>query len=288
MRKIKVPFALPECGEDEIQEISSVMESGWLTTASRCKQFENDFSAFVGVKHALAVNSATAALHLGLEALGVGAGDMVLVPTFTFAATVEGVRYLGADPIFVDCDTETFCMNIEGIEQAIRIRGLTVTPKNLRLRAIIPVHLGGHPCAMDAILGFAKDYSLRVLEDAAHAIPTKYNDRLIGTIGDVTCFSFYANKTMTTGEGGMLCTNDDEIAKRVKVMRLHGIDRDVWDRFSIGAFWEYDVVAPGFKYNLPDINAAMGIHQLRKVEKFRSWLRKTRFTSAGSFSVLTG
>jgi len=267
LKNIKVPFAFPECGDDEIQEVTDVIKSGWLTTASRCGQFEKDFAKFIGSKHALAVNSATAALHLGLESLGIGEGDQVLVPTFTFTATSEIVRYLRADPVFVDCDPDTFCINATQIDNALKVQGSGFMVQDVKV--IIPVHFGGHPCDVDSILEFAKESGLKVMEDAAHALPTRYNGRLIGTFGDVTCFSFYANKTMTTGEGGMLCTDDDEIAKRVKVMRLHGINRDVWDRFSTGASWEYDVVAPGFKYNMSDINAALGIHQLKKVKLFQ-------------------
>jgi len=265
--KMEVPFAVPECGEDEIKEVTDVIRSGWLTTASRCARFEKDFAEYTGAKYALAVNSATAALHLGLEALGIEAGDKVLVPTYTFTATAEIVRYLGADPVFVDCDRDTFCMTVEQIDQAVRDHNINL--HDVGLKAIIPVHFGGHPCEIDSILEFAKLNNLRVIEDAAHAIPTRYQGRLIGSFGNITCFSFYANKTMTTGEGGMLCTDDDGIAKRVKIMRLHGINRDVWDRFSTGASWEYDIVAPGYKYNMPDINAALGIHQLKKVELFR-------------------
>ncbi|MCL0082937.1 DegT/DnrJ/EryC1/StrS family aminotransferase [Thermodesulfovibrionales bacterium] len=281
---MNVPFAAPECGDEEIEEVAAVIKSGWLTTASRCARFENDFARFVDVKHALAVNSATAALHLGLEALGISEGDKVLVPTFTFTATAEVVRYLRADPVFVDCDRETFCINATYISKALKVQGSRFKVEDVR--AIIPVHFGGHPCEMDDIKRETENLKLKILEDAAHALPAYYEGRklgsgeriaagkapakkMIGSIGDVTCFSFYANKTMTTGEGGMLCTDDDEIAKRVKVMRLHGINRDVWDRFSTGASWEYDVVAPGFKYNMADINAALGIHQLKKVELFR-------------------
>jgi dTDP-4-amino-4,6-dideoxygalactose transaminase len=268
LKKLEVPFALPQCGSEEIDEVVAVIRSGWLTTASRCTQFENDFAKFVGVKYAAAVNSATAALHLGLEALGIGEGDKVLVPSFTFTATAEVVRYLRADPVFVDCDRETFCMTNETISEAIlNSKSQQITGSSVK--GIIPVHFGGHPCSMDGILEFARKNDLKVTEDAAHALPTRYNGRLIGTFGHVTCFSFYANKTITTGEGGMLCTDDDEVAARVKIMRLHGIDRDVWDRFSVGGSWEYDVVAPGFKYNMPDISAALGIHQLRKAETFR-------------------
>ena len=264
---MRVPFALPECGNEEINEVIAVVQSGWLTTASRCAQFENGFAKFIGAKHSLAVNSATAALHLGLEALGIAEDDRVLVPTFTFAATAEVIRYLRADPLFVDCNEETFCIGVPEIEKAINEE--KAEGRAIRIKAMIPVHFGGHPCDMDAILQFSKDKNVKVMEDAAHALPTKYDGHLIGTFGDITCFSFYANKTITTGEGGMLCTNDDEIAKRVKVMRLHGINRDVWDRFKTGASWEYDVVAPGFKYNMADINAALGIHQLKKIELFR-------------------
>jgi dTDP-4-amino-4,6-dideoxygalactose transaminase len=264
---MNVPFAMPECGNDEIKEVVAVLKSGWLTTASRCSAFEKEFAEFIGVKHALAVNSATAALHLGLDALGISEGDKVLVPTFTFTATAEVVRYMKADPVFVDCDTETFCITPTLVENTLANDQSLITDNSLK--AIIPVHFGGHPCDMDAILEISRESNIKVMEDAAHALPTKYNGRMIGTIGDITCFSFYANKTITTGEGGMLCTNDDNIARRVKIMRLHGITSDAWDRFSIGASWEYDIMAPGFKYNMSDINAALGIHQIKKVEHFR-------------------
>jgi dTDP-4-amino-4,6-dideoxygalactose transaminase len=266
-QRMSIPFALPDCGDEEIREVADVIKSGWLTTASRCAQFELKFAKFIGSRYALGVNSGTAALHLGLEALGIGEGDRVLVPTFTFTATAEVVRYLRADPIFVDCDRETFCITSEEIEKTID------TPASMlhapSLRAIIPVHFGGHPCEMESILQLTESKGIRVIEDASHAFPTRYNGRIIGTYGDIACFSFYANKTITTGEGGMLCTDDDEVANRVKVMRLHGIDRDVWARFNINASWEYDIVAPGFKYNMPDICAALGIQQLRKAKKFR-------------------
>jgi dTDP-4-amino-4,6-dideoxygalactose transaminase len=262
-----VPLAIPEFGPEEIKEVTDVIRSGWLTTASRCARFEKDFAEFIDSKYALAVNSATAALHLGLEALGIKTGEKVIVPTFTFTATAEIVRYLGADPIFVDCDRDTFCITEEQIRIAVERQNLKLNDG--QIKAIIPVHFGGHPCDMDSLSEFAKENDLKIMEDAAHALPTRYKGKLIGTFGDITCFSFYANKTMTTGEGGMLCTNDEEISNRVKTMRLHGIDRDVWNRFSTGASWEYDVVAPGFKYNMSDINAALGIHQLKKVELFR-------------------
>jgi len=284
MNDIQVPFALPECDDEEIKEVAEVLKSGWLTTASRAFQFEKEFAEYVGAKYCLAVNSGTAALHLGLEASGVGHLDKVLVPVHTFTATAEVVRYLGADPLFVDCDLKNFCITADQIEKTIKTHKSTINnpQADLNIKAIIPVHFGGHPCDMDGIMGLAKVLGLKVLEDAAHAFPTKYESKekgvkskeplkkMVGSIGDVTCFSFYANKNITTAEGGMLATDDEEIAKRVQVMRLHGIDRDIWNRFSdTEADWAYDVLAPGFKYNMPDTAAALGIHQLKKAEHFR-------------------
>ncbi len=295
---MKVPFAVPDLGSQEIQEVISVMKSGWLTTASRCKQFEEDFAKYVDAKHALAVNSATAALHLGVEAIGVDADSAVLVPTFTFTATAEVVRYMGAEPVFVDCKPDTFCVSSDLIEQAYDSYNANCSAK--KIKAIIPVHFGGHPCEINDIIALANKYDLKVIEDAAHAIPTRYataddlektghpKGKLIGNTGDITCFSFYANKTMTTGEGGMLCTDNDDIAKRVQMMRLHGISRDVWDRFETGASWEYDIVAPGYKYNMPDINAAIGIHQLRKAELFREQRQKIAETYFAELKNIPG
>ena len=280
---MKVPFAIPECDDSEINEVISVIKSGWLTTASKCAQFENDFAEFVGCKHALAVNSATAALHLGLEALGIVAGDKVIVPTMTFTSSAEIVRYLHADPIFVDCHSDTFCITADLVHKAIDcqqdlINSSGAENQDQTIKAIIPVHFGGHACDMDSICELTKDLNLKIMEDAAHALPTVYNDKLIGAIGDVTCFSFYANKTITTAEGGMLCTDNDAVATRVKTMRLHGINRDIWDRFTTGASWEYDVIAPGFKYNMPDLNAALGVQQLKKAHKFREKRQKVAET----------
>jgi dTDP-4-amino-4,6-dideoxygalactose transaminase len=276
---MKVPFALPDCGEDEIREVVEVIRSGWLTTGARASRFEKEFAEYIGVKHCLAVNSCTAALHLGLEAMGVGLENKVIVPVHTFTATAEVVRYLGADPMFVDCDRKTFCISVDGIEEIINKYGSVWNESEFK--AIIPVHFGGHPCDMMEIMNIIDGTRIRVLEDAAHAFPAfcqypnekeyKPERRIIGTIGDVSCYSFYANKTITTAEGGMLATNEDNLAKRVETMRLHGIDRDIWKRFNdINADWAYDVVAPGFKYNMPDLSAALGIHQLRKAEQFRA------------------
>lgn len=257
-----LPFALPEIGEEEINAVSEVLRSGWVTTGPKARQFEEDFAAYLGGGiDAIAVNSATAGLHLGLEALGVGPGDEVITTTHTFTATAEIIRYLGADPVFVDVDASTLCIDVNAIEAAI----------SPRTKAVIPVHFAGRAADMETLLGVAKKYGLKVMEDAAHALPTTCGGKLIGTLeSDVTVFSFYANKTITTGEGGMLVTRNPEIAKRVRVMRLHGINRDAFDRFTAKVpSWYYEVVAPGFKYNMTDIAAAIGIHQLKKANRFQ-------------------
>ena len=262
MTQTFLPFALPEIGEEEIAEVVSTLRSGWVTTGPKAKQFEADFAEFLGGGvEAIAVNSATAGLHLGLEALGIGPGDEVITTTHTFTATAEIIRYLGADPVFVDVDVNTLCIDVLAIEAAI-------TP---RTKAIIPVHFGGRSADMVALLALARKYGLRVMDDAAHALPSTCGGKLIGTLdSDVTVFSFYANKTITTGEGGMLVTRNPEIAKRARVMRLHGINRDAFDRFTSKApSWYYEIVAPGFKYNMTDIAAAMGIHQLKKANAFQ-------------------
>lgn len=257
-----LPFALPEIGEEEIDEVVASLRSGWVTTGPKAKQFEQDFSEWLGGGvESISVNSATAGLHLALEALGIGPGDEVITTTHTFTATAEVIRYLGADPVFVDVCTDTLCIDPCLIERAI-------TP---RTKAIIPVHFAGLSADMGAILDIAKRHGLRVVEDAAHALPSTCGGRLIGSLeSDVTVFSFYANKTITTGEGGMLVTRDAGIAKRAKVMRLHGINRDAFDRFTAKVpSWYYEVVAPGFKYNLTDIAASLGIHQLKKAYRFQ-------------------
>lgn len=257
-----LPFALPDIGEEEIAEVADTLRSGWITTGPRAARFEAEFSAFLGDAslHSLAVNSATAGLHLALEALGIGPGDEVITTTHTFTATAEVVRYLGADVVLVDIDPQTLCIDVAAVERAI-------TPKT---RAVIPVHYGGLAADMPALIALAKRHGLRIVEDAAHALPTTSGGRLVGTLDtDATVFSFYANKTITTGEGGMVVTRDPALARRIKVMRLHGISRDAFDRFTAKVpSWYYEVVAPGFKYNLTDIAAAIGVHQLRKARAF--------------------
>tara|TARA_R110000744_G_scaffold43147_4_gene96987 strand:- start:10906 stop:12066 length:1161 start_codon:yes stop_codon:yes gene_type:complete len=258
-----LPFALPEIGEDEIAEVVDSLRSGWITTGPKAKQFESDFCVFLGDKslNAISVNSATSGLHLALEAIGIGPGDEVIVPTYTFTATAEIVRYLGATPIFVDVDEQTFNMTGETFSNSI-------TGKT---RAVVPVHFAGLPCDMDRIIELARSHGIKVIEDAAHALPAKYGGRLIGTLcSDATVFSFYANKTMTTGEGGMVITRNSDIAARCRIMRLHGISRDAFDRYtSTKPSWFYEVVAPGYKYNMTDISAAIGLHQLKKLDGFQ-------------------
>ena len=257
-----IPFALPDTGEEEIAEVVDSIRSGWLTTGPKTKRFEQEFSAFIGNNvEAVAVNSATAGLHLALEAVGVGPGDEVITTTHTFTATAEVIRYLGADPVFVDVDPRTFNINVAQIERA-------VTKKT---KAIIPVHFAGLSCDMSAILAIARTHGLKVVEDAAHALPTTCDRGLVGTLGsDATVFSFYATKTITTGEGGMIVTASAEVAARCRTMRLHGISRDAFDRYtSTKPSWYYEVVAPGFKYNMTDIAASLGIHQLKKAWKFQ-------------------
>ncbi|MEP7294582.1 MAG: DegT/DnrJ/EryC1/StrS family aminotransferase [Burkholderiales bacterium] len=259
-----LPFALPEIGEEEIAEVVDTLRSGWITTGPKAKRFEDDFTAFLGDAslQSMAVNSATAGLHLALEALGIGPGDEVITTTHTFTATAEVVRYLGADVVLVDIDPATLCISPAAVEAAI-------TP---RTKAIVPVHYAGLAADMPSLLAIARKHGLRVVEDAAHALPTTCGGALIGTLqSDVSVFSFYANKTITTGEGGMVVTRDPEIAKRIKVMRLHGMSRDAFDRFTAKVpSWYYEIVAPGFKYNLTDIAAALGIHQLRRARAFQA------------------
>jgi dTDP-4-amino-4,6-dideoxygalactose transaminase len=262
-----LPFALPEIGEDDIAEVVDTLRSGWITTGPKAKRFEADFKAWLGDAgdnidglHCIAINSATAGLHLALEALGIGPGDEVITTTHTFTSTAEVVRYLGADVRLVDIDPTTLNIDPAAIEAAI-------TP---RTKAIMPVHYAGLAADMPAILAIAERHGLKVVEDAAHALPSTCAGHRVGTLAsDATVFSFYANKTITTGEGGMLVTRNAALAKRAQVMRLHGMSRDAFDRFTATVpSWYYEIVAPGFKYNLTDIAAALGLGQLKKAHRF--------------------
>ncbi|MCA0310347.1 MAG: DegT/DnrJ/EryC1/StrS family aminotransferase [Proteobacteria bacterium] len=256
-----IPFARPDIGEAEIDAVARAMLSGWVTTGPETRAFEQEFAAYLGGGvQAIAVNSATAGLHLALEAIGVGPGDEVIAPTLTFTATVEVARYLGADARLVDVDPVTLNIDPAAIEAAI-------TP---RTKAILPVHYGGLACDMAAIFAIARRHGLQVVEDAAHALPATSGSVLVGQLASAAAvFSFYANKTMTTGEGGMVVTHDDALAMRMRVMRLHGISRDAFDRFSSRTpAWYYEIVAPGFKYNLTDMAAALGRVQLARLPAF--------------------
>ncbi len=269
-RQSFLPFALPDVDSQELLQIKEALDSGWVTTGPKTKQFEAEFAAAVGARHAVAVNSCTAAMHLALEAIGLQRGDEVITTPYTFAASAEVIRYFDAKPVLVDVDPR--CLNIDPgqIESAI----------SPRTRAIIPVHIAGLPAEMDAIATIAAHHHLAVIEDAAHAFPTKYKDRLIGAplpapathrssfiIPHFACFSFYATKTLTTGEGGMITTDDDALAERCRIMALHGISKDAWKRYTAEGSWYYEIVAPGYKYNMTDIAAGMGLAQLAKAER---------------------
>jgi perosamine synthetase len=257
VRETFLPFARADIDDAEVRLVTEVLRSGWITTGPKTKQFEAEFAQAVDAKHAIAVNSCTAALHLALEASGVRPGDEVITTPYTFAASAEVIRYFDARPVLVDVDAETLNIRPELIEPAI----------TARTKAIIPVHVAGAAADLDPILDVARRHGLKVIEDAAHSFPTRYKGRTIGAIGDFTCFSFYATKTITTGEGGMITTNDDALADRCRVMSLHGISKDAWKRYTAEGSWYYEIIAPGFKYNLTDIASALGLAQLRKAER---------------------
>jgi dTDP-4-amino-4,6-dideoxygalactose transaminase len=282
-----IPFARPVLGPEEEAAVISVLRSGWLTTGEVTARFEHEFAQAVGSRHALALSSATAGLHLALEALGVGPGSVVLTTPFTFAATAEVVRYLGADPVFVDIDRATLNIDARAVEAALGRMSGAERP----VAGLIPVHVAGMPCDMNALGEVAGRFRVPVVEDAAHAFPVKVGARHAGTFGDAGVFSFYATKAITTGEGGMLVTDRDDVARRARVMRLHGIDRDVWNRYTQpGAGWKYDVVAPGFKYNLTDIASAIGRVQLRRAGSLlerRTNLARRYLAGLGGLDFLT-
>ena len=262
LRTTFLPFAVPHITQAEIDEVVDTMRSGWLTTGPKTIRLERGFAEYVGAPHAIAVNSATAALHLALDAIGVGPDDEVIVPVYTFTATAEVVVYCKARPVFVDVDPVTYNIDPVCLETLI-------TP---RTRAIIVVHIAGIPAEMDPILALAHKHGIVVIEDAAHAFPAKYRGRMVGNIGDISAFSFYATKTLSTGEGGMLTTANPVYAERASMMRLHGISRDAWKRYSAEGSWYYEVLQAGYKYNMTDIAAAIGLHQLARSE----WLLERR------------
>lgn len=253
-----IHFSQPLFGKEEKEEIIKTLDSGWVTLGPRTKQFEEDFARYVGSKYAIAVSSCTAALHLSAIVSGISDGDEVITTPFTFAATSNIILHVGATPVFVDIQPKTFQIDPEKIEEKI----------NKRTKAIIPVHYGGQPVNMDAIMKIAKKHNLIIIEDAAHAIGTEYKGKKIGSFGDLTCFSFHPIKNISTGDGGMITTNNASYAKELSMLRLHGMSKDAWKRHSANGSWKYDVTMPGYKYNMTDLQAALGIHQLKKLNSF--------------------
>jgi dTDP-4-amino-4,6-dideoxygalactose transaminase len=268
-------FGAPHIDDAGIAEVVDSLQSGWLGTGPKVARFEQIIREYTGAQHAVAVNSCTAALHLSLLASGIGPGDEVITTPMTFCATANAIIHTGARPVFVDCDRATQLIDPERIEAAI-------TP---RTRAILPVHLTGRPCAMDDINALAKQHGLVVIEDAAHALETRYRGRKVGAISPLTCFSFYVTKNVTTGEGGMVTTDDEELASRIKMYALHGMTRDAWSRFSDSGYRHYQVVVPGFKYNMMDLQAAIGIHQMSHADE---WLERRESIWNAYDSALTG
>jgi dTDP-4-amino-4,6-dideoxygalactose transaminase len=258
-------FHRPWLGEEEEKEILDTLRSGWLTTGAKTHQLEKLFAEYVGCKHAIGLNSCTAGLHLALAALGIGPGDEVITTPMTFAATANVIVHQGAKPVFVDVEPETLNIDAQRIESRI-------TEKT---KAILPVHLYGHPCDMEIILGLSQKYHVAVVEDAAHAVESEYHGKKVGNIGDCTAFSFYATKNMTTGEGGMLTTNRDDLAEKIRILSLHGITADAWMRHGDNGYVHWDVLYPGYKYNMFDLQASLGIHQIKKLEPF--WQRRKRW-----------
>ncbi|MEC1875911.1 MULTISPECIES: DegT/DnrJ/EryC1/StrS family aminotransferase [Bacillus] len=266
-----LPYSLPLIGKEEIQEVTETLESGWLSKGPKVQQFEKEFAAFVGAKHAVAVNSCTAALFLALKAKGIGPGDEVITSPLTFSSTANTIIHTGATPVFADIDENTLNIDPVKLEAA-------VTP---RTKAVVPVHFGGQSCDMDAILAIAQNHGLFVLEDAAHAVYTTYKQRMIGSIGDATAFSFYATKNLATGEGGMLTTDDEELADKIRVLSLHGMSKAAWNRYSSNGSWYYEVESPGYKMNMFDLQAALGLHQLKRLDD----MQKRREEIAGRYQT---
>lgn len=271
---MEIAFHKPFITEDEIAEVVDSIRSGWLTMGPKTIAFEEKFREYIGSGHAVSMNSCTACLHLALKAVGLGGDDEVIIPAITFAATAEVITYFRGKPVVADVEPDTCNIDASRLEEKI----------TKKTRAIIPVHFAGQPCDMDEVLAIAGKHGLPVIEDAAHALPARYRGKNVGTIGDITCFSFYATKTMTTGEGGMATCENDEWAKTMRLLRLHGISKDAWKRYTSEGSWYYEVVDAGFKYNMTDIQSALGLAQLRKVE----WMWQRRKEIAGLYSETLG
>jgi dTDP-4-amino-4,6-dideoxygalactose transaminase len=257
LREDFLVFGAPLIGEEEMEEVRATLESGWIGSGPRVARFEDLFRAYKGTDHAVAMNSCTAALHIAIIASGIGPGDEVITTPMTFAASANAIVHSGARPVFADCDARTMNIDPAAVERA-------VTPHT---RAILPVHFAGRPCDMDALVEIAREHDLKIIEDCAHAVETTYRGRPAGTIGDIGCFSFYVTKNVVTGEGGMLITGSEQIATRAKTLALHGMTRDAWRRFGDSGYRHYQVVEAGFKYNMMDLQAALGLHQLGRVEQ---------------------
>ena len=287
MRQSFLPFSLPSIGEEEIAEVIDSLRSGWITTGPKTKRFEEAFREYIGAKHAIAVNSCTAGLHIALTALGIGPGDAVISTPMTFCSSIHVIEHVGARPILVDVEPDTLNIDPERIEEELKSQ---IPNSKSKIRAVLPVHYGGQPCDLDAIYAMAARHNLPIVEDAAHALSAKYKGHLIGSstgsqlaIGNsqltidhsqLTCFSFYATKNLTTGEGGMITTADDELAERMRLLSLHGMSRDAWKRYTSTGSWYYEVLLPGYKDNMTDIQAAIGLHQLRKLPQFQARRRE--------------
>ncbi|MDM8553299.1 DegT/DnrJ/EryC1/StrS family aminotransferase [Desulfococcaceae bacterium HSG7] len=251
-------FGAPLIEEPEIEEVVECMRRQWIGTGPKVHQFEEDFKAFKGSKHAIALNSCTAALHLSMFAAGIGSGDEVITTPMTFCSTVNAIIHCGATPVLADCDLNTMNILPEEIKKKV----------TARTKAILPVHFAGRCCDMDAIMEIARKYDLLVIEDCAHAIESEYHGQKAGLFGDISCFSFYVTKNVITGEGGMVITDDDRFAERIKVLGLHGMSKDAWKRFSDDGYKHYQVIHAGYKYNMMDIQAAIGVHQLKRVDRY--------------------
>ena len=264
MRKEFLTYGLPLIEDDDIAAVVDSLKSNWITKGPKTHEFEKRFAEYIGVKYAIAVNSCTAGLHLALVAAGISAGDEVITTPMTFASSANVIIHSGATPVFADVDPVTMNIDVNEIRKKM-------TP---RTKAIIPVHLAGHPCEMDEIMDLAREHNLFVLEDAAHAVYTKYKGQLIGSIGNATAFSFYATKNLATGEGGMVTTNDQALADKIRIMSSHGMSRNAWNRYTASGSWYYEILHPGFKYNMTDIQAALGLTQLEKLERMQGIRRE--------------
>ena len=257
-REKMLPFGAPFFGQEELDEVADTLRSGWIGTGPKTKRFEQEFAAYVGAKYAVALNSCTAGLHLSLVVSGIGPGDEVIVPALTFGATANVVEHAGARPVLVDIDPVSLTIDVSSAARAL----------SPRTRAIMPVHYAGMPCDLDAVHALADAHQLVVIEDAAHAIGTIYHGRMVGALSPLTSFSFYANKNLSTAEGGMVTTNDAALEEKLRVYHLHGLSRDAWKRYHVKTYLPPEIMVPGFKYNMTDIQASLGIHQLRKQEAF--------------------